>query len=174
MALASEGKILDQTEGRLLGLDAAGNLVLDTLNHVALTPAAGFPQLVGKGIPYGFGITNGAGASANIANVNFQLQDVNGVALAGVYTFYLYLSDSPVGAGITATTPSGGIAAVSTDGAILDVGTTSKSLTVVTNAAGLFELAITDTAKTGFYPVAVLPNGAVQVGAQLTTASYHS
>lgn len=174
MALAEEGKILTSLEGRLLGLDPAGNLVLDTLTHMPLTPSLGFPTLVGKGIPYGVGITNGVGASANIANVSFQLQDVDGVAIAAPFAFDLYLSDSATGAGITATTPSGGIAAVSTDGTILGVGTTSKAVSVITNASGLFELAITDTAKTGFYPVAVLRNGAIQVGAQLTTASYHS
>lgn len=173
-ALIEEGDILTSLEGRLLGLDPAGNLVLSTLNKMPLTPAAGYPQVVGKGIPYGFGITNGVGASANIANVLFQLQDVDGVAIAGVFTFYLYLSDSAVGAGLTATTASGGITSVTSDGSILDVGTTSKSLTVATNAAGLFGLAITDTAKTGFYPVAALPSGTVQVGAQLTAASYHA
>lgn len=173
-ALLEEGKILTSLEGRLLGLDPAGNLVLDTSGKMALTPGAGFPQVVGKGIPYGYGITNGVGASANIANVLFQIQDVDGVAIAGVFTFSLYLSDSATGAGITAVTPSGGIAAVTSDGAILGVGTTSKAVDVVTNAAGLFGLAITDTAKTGFYPCVILPNGSVQVGAQLTTASYHA
>ena len=172
--MATEGRALTTIEGRLLALDQAGNLVLDTLGRMDATPALGFPTLVGKGIPYGVGITNNVGASTNIANVNFQLQDVAGVAIAAPFAFDLYLSDSATGAGITATTPSGGIAAVSSDGTILGVGTTSKSVSVITNASGLFELAITDSAKTGYYPVAVLRNGAIQVGAQLTTASYHS
>ena len=173
--MATEGRPLTTIEGRLLALDQAGNLVLDTLGRMdAVRRALGFPTLVGKGIPYGVGITNNVGASTNIANVNFQLQDVGGVAIAAPFAFDLYLSDSATGAGITATTPSGGIAAVSSDGTILGVGTTSKSVSVITNASGLFELAITDSAKTGYYPVAVLRNGAIQVGAQLTTASYHS
>ena len=69
--------------------------------------------------------------------------------------------------------PPEGVAALAASGTILGVLTTSKAVRVVTNAAGLFVLVITDTAKTAFYPVAsFLPGVPVQVGAQLTAASY--
>jgi hypothetical protein len=42
----------------------------------------------------------------------------------------------------------------------------------LTNPAGIFELQITDTAKTHFYPCAVVSNFGVQVGPQLLTANY--
>lgn len=173
-ALIEEGKILASIEGRLFGIDPAGNIALNTLTHMPLTPAMGFTQLVGKRMPYGFGISNAVGASANLSNVSFQLQDVNGNAISSVFEFDLYLSDAATGIGLTGTTASGGIAALAASGTILGVLTTAKALRVITNAAGLFVLVITDSAKTGFYPCAVAPSGAVQVGAQLTTASYHA
>ena len=174
MALIEEGKILTSIEGRLFGLDPAGNLVLDTATHMPLTPSLGYESLVGKMIPYNFAITNAVGASANICNVSFQLQDVFGNPISTVFGFDLYLSDAATGVGLTATTASGGIAAVASDGTILGILTASKALGVTTNASGLFVLAITDTAKTLFYPCASSPSGAIQVGAQLTTASYHA
>lgn len=174
MTLAEEGRFLTTIEGKLLALDPAGNLLLDTMNRMNFAPNLGWPSLAGIGIPYNFAITNGVGASANICNVSYQLQDIRGNPISTVFGFDLYLSDAATGIGLTATTASGGIAAVTADGTILGVLTTSKALGVTTNASGLFVLAITDTAKTLFYPCASIPSGATQVGAQLTTASYHA
>lgn len=171
----AEGTILNQIEGRTLGTDAAGNLVLNSKMTAPAATSRGTVGIVGVGIPFNFAITNNVGASSNIANVNFQLQDIYGNPILGVFNFHLMLSDSATGAGLTATTASGGIAAVSTFGNILDALVASKMVIAQTNASGLFELAITDTAKTGFYPCAQLLAGfAVQVGAQLTSASYHT
>lgn len=171
----AEGTNLISMEGRTFGIDAAGNLVLNSLSTDDTAPSRGVPGIIGKGIPFNLGITNGAGASANIANVLFQVQDVYGNAVAGVFNFDLWLSDAATGIGLTATTASGGIAAVTSDGTILGVLTTSKALRVSSNASGLFGLAITDTGKTLFYPVAsILPGMPAVVGAQLTTGSYHS
>ena len=131
------------------------------------------PGIVGSNIPFNCLITNAKNGTANLSNVSFQVQDMYGNAVAGVFELDIYLSDSAVGNGITATTPSGGVAALAASGTILGVLTTSKAVRVVTNAAGLFVLVITDTAKTAFYPVAsFLPGVPVQVGAQLTAASY--
>ena len=57
-------------------------------------------------------------------------------------------------------------------GAILGVGTTSKYVTAQANTSGAFILAITDTAKTLFYPCVVNGKFAPIVGPQLTTANY--
>lgn len=175
MANSGEGVVLIQIEGRTFGIDNCGNLVLNSSGILDSTPSRGVPGLVGKGIPYGAAITNGVGASANISNVSFQVVDVSGAAIAASFVLDIWLSDASTGIGLTATTPSGGIAAVTADGAILDTGTTSKSVRVQTNAAGLMVLAITDTAKTGFWPVASLLTGlGITVGAQLTSGSYHA
>lgn len=165
------GGILTSIEGRLLGLDAAGNLHLSTLLKMDAAPSRVIPGVVGRGIPFNFAISAAAGA-ANVSNVTFQLEDIGGNAISAVYEFDLYLSDSSVGNGLTATTASGGIAAVAASGTILGVLTTSKALKVVTNASGVFALAITDTSKTTFYPCAVLQGMPVQVGTRLTAANY--
>lgn len=172
----AEGTVLASIEGRAFGIDAAGNLVLNTeLTQTKAPSRGGVPAILGTGIPFNVGITNGVGASANIANVTMQVQDCYGNAIAGVFEFDLYLSDAATGVGLTATTASGGIAAATSGGTVLGALTTSKAVRVTTNAAGQFVLAITDTAKTAFFPVAgLIPGLPVQIGAQLTTASYHT
>lgn len=158
----------------MLFIDCVGNLVLSTVGKLSGQVALGnAPGFVVAGSASSLLITNGAGASSNICNVSFQVTDYLGNAVAGVFLLDIYLSDAATGIGLTATTASGGIAAVSADGTILDVLVASKFVRAQTNAAGLFVLAITDTAKTGFYPVAAR-GSAVTVGAQLTTASYHA
>lgn len=161
---------------RMLAIGFNGDLVLDTVGLTAGQIQNGnIPHLMGKGIPSEFLIGNGIGASANIANVTFQLSDAGGNAVAQPLIFDIWLSDAATGAGLTATTASGGIAAVASDGTVWSVQTAAKALRVQANASGLFTLAITDTAKTAFYPVAQNPmSGLITVGAQLTTASYHT
>lgn len=168
----AKGVILIELHNRLIGIDDQGNLVLNTKGQ--LVGATGIPGLVGNGIGTGLTITNGPGASANIANVTFQITDSLGAPLAQVGSFDLNLSDNANGSGLTATTASGGIAAAASGGTVLAINTAAKALTVQTNASGQFILAITDTAKTGFYPVALRGFGAPTVGQQLTSASYHA
>lgn len=119
----------------------------------------------------GFTMTPAAGTT-NVCNVTIAAQDYDGNALAQVTVFDLWLSDATSGAGLTATTASGGIAAGS-KGTVLGVLTTSKAVRVQTDATGTFILAITDTAKTAFKVCAAGPNssGAV-VGATLATGNY--
>lgn len=119
----------------------------------------------------GFSMTAAAGTT-NVCNVTVTAQDYDGNALAQIVVFDLWLSDAASGAGLTATTASGGIAAGS-KGAVLGVLTTAKALRVQTDATGTFILSITDTAKTAFNVCASGPNssGAV-VGATLATGNY--
>ena len=172
----AEGAVLISVEGRLFGLDAAGNEILNTYLASQQKPSrGGIPGQVGVNIPFNMLISNAQGVSSNLANVSFQVQDIFGNPIAGVFDFDMFLSDAASGAGLTATTASGGIAALAGAGAILGTLTTSKAVRAQTNAAGLFTLVITDTSKTAFYPCAsLLPGFPVGVGAQLTTASYHS
>ena len=169
--MATEGVILVEIHDPLIGIDVAGNLVLNTKGNMAATPAAGFPRLVGKGIPTNVAISNAKGGSANISLVTFQVGDISGNAVSGVFDLDVYLSDAATGVGLTSTTASGGIA----DGAsghTLSIMTAAKALRVQTDATGKYILSITDTAKTTFYPCAVLAMNGITVGAQLTAASY--
>ncbi len=170
------GQILTELHGREIGLDGQGNLVLATsgIAPESNTQNGGSPGLVGKGILANLVISNGVGASSNICNVTFQLQDVFGNNISRIADLDVYLSDAATGIGLTATTASGGVAAASSGGTVLGALTTSKAIRAQTNASGTFVLAITDTAKTGFYPVGALGDRAAVVGAQLTTASYHA
>ena len=170
------GYILTELHGLEIGIDGLGNLVLNTTGKLAEQVQKGnVPQLVGKSLPTTIAISNAPGASSNIANVTFQVSDALGNAFSGVFQFDLMLSDAATGLGLTATTASGGIAAAASGGTVIGVLTTSKAVKIQTNASGAFILAITDTSKTGFYPVAFFGayNAAI-VGAQLTTASYHT
>jgi hypothetical protein len=168
------GVELKEIESNLLYIDSLGNCVLNTTGKIAGQVQAGnVPAFIVVGAASTIAITNGVGASSNICNVTFQVVDAAGNAIAGVFLLEVYLSDAATGVGLTATTASGGIAAAASGGTVLDVLVAAKYLKVQTNAAGAFILAITDTAKTLFYPVGSRGSSIV-VGAQLTTASYHT
>ena len=164
-----------QTEicGNRLALGASGNLLLNTSGRAAPQVQSGLiPHLMGKSIPTEVAISAAAGAT-NVCNVSFQLGDMSGAAVATPGIFEIWLSDAATGAGLTATTATGGIAAVATFGIVWSIQTAAKALRVQANASGLFKLAITDTGKTAFYPCAVnLMTGLVVVGTQLVTANY--
>jgi hypothetical protein len=173
---ANSGRRLIEIHARELGIGFNGDILNDSIGLLAGQEQLGnMPHYGGKGISTEIVITNAQGASSNIANVSFQVTDLSGKPIAQVFNFDVWLSDAASGAGLTATTPSGGIAAVANDGIVWSVATASKAIRAQTNAAGLLVLAITDTAKTGFYPVAQNFNsGEAVIGAQLTTASYHA
>lgn len=173
---ANSGRRLIDIHNRMAAIGFNGDFVLDTKGITAGQVQLGnTPHYGGKGLPSEILITNAVGASANIANVSFQVADLSGTAVAQVFNFDIWLSDAATGAGLTANTASGGIAAVSTFGFVWAVITASKALRVQTNASGLFTLAITDSAKNLFYPVAQNMNsGEASIGAQLTAASYHT
>lgn len=168
------GGALKEVESNMLYIDDYGNLVLNTVGKTAGQVQAGnTPAFVVPGSASSIAISNGPGASSNIANVTFQITDAGGNNVSGVFLLDIYLSDAATGIGLTATTASGGIAAAASGGTVLDVLVAAKYLKVQTNATGAFILAITDTAKTAFYPVGSRGSNIV-VGAQLTTASYHT
>lgn len=148
--------IKTSVHGRRLGLDKIDALV------------------VGKEID-GFSFSPAKGGSANICLVTIQA--LNNEDQAVVSTDFpdtpvlVWLSDSATGAGLTATTPSGGIAAGAT-GNVLGVLTTSKAI-MAQMINGVFILSITDTAKTGFYVCARnFAKPFSSFSAQLTSANY--
>lgn len=125
--------------------------------------------------PLAVDITAAAGGT-NVSEVTFQLGKTNAQgefeSMSGVYSLDIYLSDAADGEGLTGTTASGTVTAKSSSGTVIGTLTAKKALRVQTTDAGLFILEITDTAKTGFYPVGVLPFGNTEVGDQLVTADY--
>lgn len=108
---------------------------------------------------------------SNECAVSVQVEDGQGNALASVYELLFYLSDSAAGAGLTATTASGGIAV--TTGTQLQAKVAAKALDTLTNASGVLVVTITDTANTDFYPCVVCPGtGRLFVGPQLQSSNY--
>lgn len=159
---------------RMLAIGNNGTLILDTKGLTTGwlgTPLPPIPHLTGRGIPSEVNITIAAGAT-NVSNIFFQIADNGDATVATPMIFDIWLSDAATGAGLTAAAFSGGIAAIASDGIVWSVQTAAKALRVQANAAGLFGLAITDTAKSLVWPVAQLPNGIITVGAKLVTANY--
>jgi hypothetical protein len=114
-----------------------------------------------------------APGAANVAEVTITFRNVNGKPVAAGF-FYLFLSDSAQGVGLTAVTASG---AVGSKGAVYgtDVFTlvAKKALIVQPRTPNnvAYTLSITDAAKTAF-KVCVQVGGVPQVVATLATASY--
>lgn len=154
----SAGEILTDLWNRKFGLDALGNLILGTGGKVGVIGAA-----------FGASAVVGAGAS-NVALVTITVTDPKGNAIAYPQNFDLWLSDSAAGVGLTATTASGAVAK-GANGADLGDLTAKKMKRVQTDATGLYQLSITDTAKTHFNVCVDIGKGPVVV-ASLVTASY--
>ena len=113
-----------------------------------------------------FTITPGA---VNVANIAVQLKhgskNTSGVHIVGVH-----LTDDPTTKAVTATAASGTV--TTSTGSVAATVETKKQLAVACTNTGAFSIAITDTAKTGFYLVVTLGNGEQAVSPQLTTADY--
>jgi hypothetical protein len=110
-----------------------------------------------------------APGGSTVSLVSIALKNVNGAA-TGQSAFDVFLSDSAVGAGLTATTASGAVAAGASGVDLGDL-TSKKYKRVQTSTAGLYILSITDSAKTAFKVCAVI-DGITSVLATLSTASY--
>ena len=127
---------------------------------------------VGPGSDYTIGITLSAGAT-NKMHIAVQVKDGQGTAANGVYAIRLYFSDSASGIGLTATAFSGTLVATATKGAVQSALTAAKEFLVVTNANGVFEGDLTDTAKTAtVYTVVVNPSNGVPVVSAISGTSW--
>lgn len=114
-----------------------------------------------------------ASAAANVSEITCSVADHDGVAIPGVFTFDLWLSDDATGAGLTGTTASGTVTNKAASGIVIATNTAKKALRVQTLADGTFVLEITDTAKTAFFVCADLPSmGSTQVSTALATADF--
>jgi len=113
-------------------------------------------------------VTPGASTVCEIA---LTVRNSN-AAPRGPTMFYLFLSDSPIGAALTAVTASGAVN-VKAGGFGSDILAlfSKKAILAQTLGNGTYVLSITDAAKSPF-KVCVQLDGVAQVVATLATASY--
>ena len=110
-----------------------------------------------------------AAGAANVSLVTIKARNPNGLPVPGAI-FDVYLSDSAVGDGLTATSASGTVVNNGA-GQDLETVTAKKHLRVQAGDAGTYVLEITDTAKTAFHVFVVIGGRPIRV-ATLATASY--
>ncbi len=127
-------------------------------------------QQAASGISYTAVVTAGA---STISEIAITAKDAKGVAMTNSCVFDVYLSDSAVGTGLTATTASGTVQAKAASGTVISAMVAKKYIRVMTLGTGVFTLEITDTAKTAFKVLVVNPaSGKPVLVATLVTASY--
>lgn len=151
--------------GPRLGITVAASVDADATQRVLHLPAAG------GGVGPAYCTFTPAAGGANVTNISIQFKDAGGNNIAYPVDFTVSLSDAATGAGLTATTASGTVVA-GASGTDLGTLTAKKALVSRSTAAGLYILQITDTAKTGFYPVVSFQGQRFFVGSQLVTANY--
>jgi hypothetical protein len=113
-----------------------------------------------------------AQGAATVSEITMTARNANGAPIPNAI-FDLFLSDSAVGNGYSATTASGAVTVktASTLGNVLFTYLAKFKLEVQTNSAGVFTLSITDSAKTAF-KLCVKLDGMTMVVNTLATASY--
>jgi hypothetical protein len=94
-----------------------------------------------------------AAGAADVCTITVTAVDANGVTVTGVQELELWMSESAVGAGLTADTYSGSLVAVT--GTILETVTAKKHFRVLTHTTGVFVGSLTDSAKPADQYVAV-------------------
>lgn len=110
-------------------------------------------------------MTVGAEA-ANVINVACVCEWMNDEPVDRRVALPWYLSTSATGANIAATAPTGGIA-IGTNGVLIE-SIADKHGLVVSTAAGLFDISLTDVGTPTFYLVVVLPSGDLKVSGAIT------
>ncbi len=114
-----------------------------------------------------------AAGAANIAEVTITVVDAAAVAIAEAFSLDVWLSDAATGLALTGTSASGTVVAKSASGEDRETVTSKKHLRVQTLATGIYILEITDSAKTAFYPCALIPGtGKTAVGAVMASGDY--
>ena len=88
-----------------------------------------------------------ASATTDGCEAAFQVTDSAGAAVSGYHAIEAWISESAVGAGLTADAASGALTAVADKGTILTALTAKKHVSAVTNSAGLLTLLIVDSAN---------------------------
>jgi hypothetical protein len=138
------------------------------------TPTDGYnnpPYMNGSNTSMKTSFAFGPGPS-NVALVSLTMTDSSGNPILTGQPMIVWLSDVLTGIGLTTVTASGAVVAGI---AGVDFGdlTAKKAKVVQPSVAGVYQLSITDTAKTGFFVCVKNPfTGQTTVSRQLTSADY--
>ena len=127
-------------------------------------------RFAGLGVPYAVSFASATDGS-NKSKVTLRMVDYEGNNVAGCYLLDIILSDAATGAALTSATASGNVVA-GAKGVDLEAVTAKKHLRVQTDADGIYELSITDTAKTQFYVCAAGAGIPFHVTGRVLTAKY--
>lgn len=105
--------------------------------------------------------------SGNVINVAVQLREARGQTPPAPVRARAYLTDVAAGTAITATA-AGGLA-IGTNGSILNQTVSNKSLEIITDSQGRFDINITQaTSPLTYYLVLEMPDGSIQVSNAIT------
>lgn len=113
-----------------------------------------------------------AAGAANSFNATITVKDKEGVAVPGIHTLDVWISDDADGSGLTATAASGALTA--STGVILTALTAKKHVRLTTAATGIAVLNLVDSVKTQGERVVVTNPGTSRpvVSAATVTATY--
>lgn len=125
-----------------------------TYPHGQRTTAAELEKL--HGVP-DVALMAASAGGANICEVSIIWKDINGETILRPPAFWVWLSDDPLGRGLSTATISGTVTAKTGEGAVLGVGTAKLCHLCQPPADGEFILEITATGKPGLYVVAQNP-----------------
>jgi hypothetical protein len=106
------------------------------------------------------------GEANDVIRVTVQLKDSSGTNIANRSTVFAYLSNNNNGTTLLGTAHSGGWE-IGTEGVLIPM-VANKAAHLVTNAAGLVNVDITETGTKTAYLVVTLPNGKNVVSAAIT------
>lgn len=125
------------------------------------------------GAPFGIGlfsqISQVIGAEAtNVINVALTLKSGT-KALYKRCALRAYFADAATGAAVVASAPSGGTPAIGTNGGIIPI-VAGKYFTLITNAAGLVDINITESGAKTMYLVVEMPDGSLWISNAITFA----
>jgi hypothetical protein len=114
-----------------------------------------------------------AAGGADVSEVTMTVVNAAGEAIAAPFSTEWWLSDAATGLALTGTAASGTVQAKSSSGEDRNVITAKKHTAVQTLASGIYIIEITASAKTAYYPCAIVPGtGATAVGAQMASGDY--
>ncbi len=132
-----------------------------------------YPNGVYQGLDGDIDFTIAPGGTSNEVNVDIQVVDNNGNEIEEVFLLDVWLSEAETGV-ISSDAPSGNFT-VETSGSLVYPlsATTSDHIRVMTTAAGLARLSLTDSAKLAYYVCVKEPRSGRTVRSRiLATADY--
>ena len=132
------------------------------------TGAVAAGQFGGGGSPAGLSTFTVGSEAADVINVQVQLKDASGSNLGQRGSIFGYLSSTSSGSAL-ATAPSGGAAIAGGNGLLIEQ-IADRAFQMVSTAAGLVSINITEVGATTFYLVLCRPDGRLDISGAITFA----